>query len=175
MPPPRTAENRVNITLRVSGMASAPEIPQNQNRGNDFFRSGPAASKPDSVPPSRRGARRSGHSSEQSTRNLEARLSGAPSEGPPVDSLFDLAPGRACHARVASDAPVGSYPAFSLSPPRRAATCFLWRFPSRRISRRLPPLTDGSPALRSPDFPRPEGRDRSRAGSLRKKKPQRSL
>ena len=46
--------------------------------------------------------------------------------------------------------------------------CFLWHFPSRTISMRLPPLTDGSHALRSPDFPLPRGSDRSPARRFRR-------
>lgn len=65
---------------------------------------------------------------------------------------------------VVSDAPVGSYPAFSLSPVR--ATCFLWRFPSCGISPHPPPIAGGSSALWSPDFPLPCGSDRFRRASL---------
>ena len=93
-------------------------------------------------------------------------LDGANRAGRPFDPLFDLAPRRVCPARVVSAAPVSSCLALSLSPLR--ATCSLWHFPSRRIARRPPPLTDGSSALRSPDFPLPRGSDRSLARRFRR-------
>ena len=95
-----------------------------------------------------------GHSSEQSTRNLmaEASRTGRPS----IPYLILLRGGLAL-TRIASGAPVGSYPAFSLSPAR--ATCFLWRFPSCGISPHPPSIADGSSALWSPDFPLPCGSD----------------
>ena len=85
--------------------------------------------------------------------------------GRPFNPLFDLAPRGACHAG-GTLAP----PRWSLTPPFHpcrlaAAVCFLWRFPSAALAAALPALTAGSSALRSPDFPHPFGRDRSRARS----------
>ena len=84
--------------------------------------------------------------------------------GRPSIPYLILLRGGLAKSRVVSDAPVGSYPAFSLSPAR--ATCFLWRFPSHGISPRPSPIADESPALWSPDFPLPFGSDRFRRASL---------
>ena len=81
--------------------------------------------------------------------------------GRPFNPLFDLAPRRVCPACGVSDAPVVS--CSTLSPLPLRAVCSLWHFPSHGIAPCLPSLTDGSSALRSPDFPHPFGRDRSRA------------
>ena len=51
---------------------------------------------------------------------------------------------------------------------RLSVVCFLWHFPSRAIAARLPPLTSGPSALRSPDFPLPCGSDRSLARHFRR-------
>lgn len=123
-----------------------------------------AANKPDSV----HALRRSSHSSKRSTRNLTVTPRRTDWAGSPFDSLFDLAPGRVCPACVVSGAPVVSCTAISPLPLR--AVCSLWHFPSRRIALRLPTLTDGSPALWSPDFPHPCGRDRSLAQNRQKSK-----
>ena len=50
----------------------------------------------------------------------------------------------------------------------RFAVYSLWHFPSRTIAVRPPPLTSGSSALRSPDFPLPCGSDRSLARRFRR-------
>lgn len=84
--------------------------------------------------------------------------------GRPSIPYLILLRGGLAKSRIVSDAPVGSYPAFSLSPVR--ATCFLWRFPSCGISPHPPPIADGSSALWSPDFPLPRGSDRFRRASL---------
>ena len=97
-------------------------------------------------------------------------LDGANRAGRPFDPLFDLAPRRVCPARGVSAAPVVSYTA--LSPLRSGfplfAVYFLWHFPSRGIAPRLPSLTGGSSALRSPDFPLPLSSDRSLARRFRR-------
>ena len=121
-------------------------------------------------------------------------LDGANRAGRPFDPLFDLAPRRVCPARGVSAAPVSSYltfsplrsslgrsfrsglrpyslaPALGISSSLRElfAVYFLWHFPSRTIAVRPPPLTSGSSALRSPDFPLPYGSDRSLARRFRR-------
>ena len=63
-------------------------------------------------------------------------------------SLFGLAPGGACLDRVPSPGrAVVSCTAFSPLPGRtnRPGGCFLWRFPSARISRAPPSLAAGTP------------------------------
>ena len=121
-------------------------------------------------------------------------LDGANRAGRPFDPLFDLAPRRVCPARGVSAAPVSSYLTFSplrsslgrsfrsglrpysLAPALGIASSlrelfavyFLWHFPSRTIAVRPPPLTSGSSALRSPDFPLPCGSDRSLARRFRR-------
>lgn len=68
---------------------------------------------------------------------------------PRAGSLFGIAPGGACHAGPVASPPVGSYPTVSPLPPRRAAVCSLWRYPSGCPARALP----GTDASASPDFP----------------------
>ena len=114
--------------------------------------------------------KRSGHSSKQSTRNLKTcTLRRTSPDGQPVDSLFDLAPGwvylSACRFSHAG----GLLPRLFTITSQWEATCFLWHFPSRWISHRLLPLTSRPPALWSPDFPQPYGRDQSRAHRFRRK------
>jgi len=66
--------------------------------------------------------------------------------------------------------PYSLAPALGISSSLRElfAVYSLWHFPSRTIAVRPPPLTSGSSALRSPDFPLPCGSDRSLARRFRR-------
>jgi len=115
-----------------------------------------AASKPDSV--------LSDHSSKQPTRNLRRRedAAGRAARRFPIWPCSEV--GLPCARRFRRAG--GLLPRlFTITP--CGAVLFLWRFPSRGLSPRPPPIAGGPSALWSPDFPLPEGSDRSAARRFR--------
>ena len=109
----------------------------------------------------------SDHSSERSTRDcafLSAGTARAARVWSPIRSCSGRGfPCRASSPRRAAVSCTALSPLLRGSP--RGAVCSLWHFPSARLARASPACWAGRPALRSPDFPHPLGRDRSLAGT----------
>ena len=130
------------------------QVPLNTSMNQTFPLKRRAANKPDSVLP-RRPERRREIRSFISAINPKSHggTDSASRTGRTFDFLFDLAPRRVYPARGISPVAGGLLPRpFTIT---LAGCLSLWHFPSRGISPHVPPLTSGSSALRSPDFPLP--------------------